>query len=58
MEEVVATYLTGVGGIFLASVITLTIVKIVLGRGLMDQARERALSRIMCWKAVLTYALI
>jgi len=40
-EEVVATYLTGVGGILLASVIggplyTPTLVEIVLGRGLMD----------------------
>jgi len=40
-EEVVATYLTGIGGVLLASVIggplyTPTLVEIVLGRGLMD----------------------
>lgn len=40
-EEIVATYLTGVGGVLLASVIggplyTPTLVEIVLGRGLMD----------------------
>jgi len=46
-EEVVATYLTGIGGILLASVIggplyTPTLVEIVLGRGLMDLGMSKA----------------
>jgi uncharacterized membrane protein YraQ (UPF0718 family) len=46
-EEVVATYLTGFGGILLASVIggplyTPTLVEIVLGRGLMDLGMSKA----------------
>ncbi len=46
-EEIVATYLTGIGGILLASVIggplyTPTLVEIVLGRGLMDLGMSKA----------------
>ena len=46
-EEVVATYLTGIVGIFLASVVggplyTPTLVEIVLGRGLMDLGMSKA----------------
>ena len=46
-EEVVATYLTGIGGILLASVVggplyTPTLVEIVLGRGLMDLGMSKA----------------
>ncbi|MBS7651668.1 MAG: permease [Candidatus Bathyarchaeia archaeon] len=46
-EEVVATYLTGISGILLASVIggplyTPTLVEIVLGRGLMDLGMSKA----------------
>ena len=46
-EEIVTTYLTGVGGILLASVVggplyTPTLVEIVLGRGLMDLGMSKA----------------
>jgi len=46
-EEAVATYLTGIGGVLLASVIggplyTPTLVEIVLGRGLMDLGMSKA----------------
>jgi len=80
-ENIVGSYLTGIRGVLIASVMggplyTPTLVEIIIGRGLWqlgmsngallawlmgqpyDVANAVAVSRIVCWKVVLTYMII